>query len=241
MKQITRLLISIFIAFSICSSVSSQGGTSFETAVQATFDTNNIADAGVTDQYYYFTPDFTGYVAVGNCGLTELQTEVRIYDSLEYQMDANYYFCNSQMHLVVPVDSSMRYYIHWTLYDHTEQSTYNWYLTEVHPEPGEFFQLAIPVEINDTIELSSINNSTETWYKFQADKNKMITISTCGFGNAKLDIRLIGVHKDTVKMSFADWTIWDGNCSDGIFLEFPADSGSLYYIDLDHIFVLYPH
>ena len=235
MKRTKPLLIGIIVAFTICNYISAQGGTSFETAVQASFDTNNIADASVTDQYYYFTPDFNGFVAVGNCGLTELGTNVSVYDSMNYRIYANYYFCNLQMHLVIPVDSLMRYYIQWTLNENTEQPAYNWYLTEVHPEPGEFFQLAIPVEINDTMALSSINNSTETWYKLQADKNKMITISTCGFGNEKMDIRAISVHKDTVQMSFADWTIWNSNCSDGILLEFPADSGSLYYIDLNHM------
>jgi len=234
MKQIKQLLISILITFSICSYISAQGGTSFETAVQASFDTNNIADASVTDQYYHFTPDFNGYVAIGNCGLTGLDTEVMVYDSLEDGISANYYFCDNQIQLVIPVDSSMRYYIRWTLYENTEQPTYNWYLIEYNPEPGEFHQLAIPVEINDTIELSSINNSTETWYKFEADMNKMITISTCGFGNGTWDIRAIIVHKDTVQMYTPDWMIWDNNCSDCKFLEFPADSGSHYYINLYH-------
>lgn len=234
MKQITRLLISIYVAFSICCSVSAQGGTSLETAVKATFDTNNIADAGVTDQYYYFIPDFNGYVAIGNCGITEFETEARVYDSLQNRIHTKYYFCDFQTHIVIPVDSLMRYDIHWTLYENTEQATYNWYLTEYHPEPGEFFQLAIPVEINDTVELSPINNSRETWYTFEADKDKMITVSTCGFGNGTYDILLIGVHENVVNMSIPDWILWDNNCSDGKFLEFPADSGSLYYLYFDH-------
>ena len=234
MKQITRLLISICIAFSISGSVSAQGGTSFETAVQATFDTNNIADASVKDQYYYFIPDFNGYVAIGNCGLTKLETEVVVYDSLEYQIDANYYFCDFQTHLVIPVDSSMRYYIRWTLFENTEQPTYNWYLTEYYPEPGEFYALAIPVEINDTVELLPINNSMETWYKLEADKNKMITVSTCGFGNTINDILLLSAYKNVVNMDTPDWVVWDNNCSDDKYLEFPADSGSLYYLGFDH-------
>ncbi|MFC2138231.1 AGE family epimerase/isomerase, partial [Bacteroidota bacterium] len=234
MKQIEQLLISIIITFSICSYILAQGGTTFETAVQATFDTNNIADASTTNQYYHFTPDFNGFVAIGNCGLTELETEIMVYNSLGWWISANYYSCGFQTQLVVPVDSSIRYYIHWILYENTVQPTYNWYLTVYNPELGEFPQLAIPVEINDTIELSSNNNSTETWYKFEADMNKMITISTCGFGNEKLDINSIGVHKDNVETYTPDWMIGDNNCTDGKFLEFPTDSGSLYYINLNH-------
>ncbi len=229
------IIISGFFAIIAVIYVYPQGGSSFETAVQASFDTNNIADAGETEQYYYFIPDFYGYAAIGNCGLTILNPDLMVYDSLEYHMDVNNYSCGFQTHVVIPVDSAMRYYIHWTNYENTEL-TFNWYLTEYYPEPGEFPEIAIPVEIDDTIELSSINNSLETWYKFEAEKNKMNTISSCGFGNGLYDILSIYVYQDTVKETYsADWMTWDNNCSDGKILDFPADSGSLYYIYLHHL------
>ncbi|MBN2260294.1 MAG: hypothetical protein JW702_07100, partial [Clostridiales bacterium] len=451
----------ILIAFSICSYILAQGGNSFETAVQATFDTNNVAYASEEIQFYYFTPDFNGYVAIGNCGLTNFDTEVWVYDSLGIPVGSNDDDCNYQSHLVIPVDSSMRYYVGWVLLQGTAKGTYNWYLTQVQPKPGEiclypisaiegvnhvnlpgkgtqwfeysvateakvlisvnpetaekignwdiqfsydcayrekdiiqiddtsfafiadsaggykilfnhyelgdttefdwilreeeilpgercsepihadtgmntfysgrmpglfysfqipdegkiiidfcnspedanvncqvytgncdnmtyindlneyycesginnrysfytdsgenyfivvnskhnedfkweiiltepypgeFYQSAIPVELNDTIELSSINNSGKTWYKFEADKNKMITISTCGFGNGPWDIFSISVHKDSL-LTYDYWFmyIYKDNCTDGKRIEFPADTGSVYYIELSHL------
>ena len=234
MKQIKQLLVSILFAFSICIYISAQGGTSVETAVLATFDTNNIADASEEVQIYYFTPDFNGFVAIGNCSLTALDTKVSIYDSLDVLIGANDDYCSYQTHLVLQVDSSMRYYVHWALIIGTAQETYNWYLTEVQSESGEYYQTAIPVYTGDTIELSSINNSTDTWYKFQADKNRMISASTCELGNELYDIYGIRVFKDTVDLYYPDWLRWGNNCSDGQYVEFPADSGSIYYINLNH-------
>jgi mannose/cellobiose epimerase-like protein (N-acyl-D-glucosamine 2-epimerase family) len=459
MKQIKQLLVSILITFSICSYISAQGGLSVETAVIATFDTNNIADASEVVQIYYFTPDFNGFVAIGNCGLTGLDTEVWIYDSLDVLIGTNDYYCDYQTHLVIPVDSSMRYYVHWALFEGTAQETYNWYLTEIQPEPGElcistisaveginhvsipevgnqwfeytvateakimisvnpevvekienwdiqfyydctyreadfhetdetalafiadspgdykilfnrynlgdttefdwtlweeeilpgescseailadtgintfysgrlpelyysfevpddgkieidlcnipegidascevytgdcdnlinkndvdlfycssgnnyhttfyadsgssylfkiyseydttfeweikltesypgeYYHSAIPVTIGDTIEISSVNNSRKTWYNFLADKNKMISVSTCELGNGPWDISSITVYKDTLNLYYPEWFIWDNNCSNGKYFEFSADSGSLYYIRFSH-------
>ncbi|MCF8360151.1 MAG: AGE family epimerase/isomerase [Prolixibacteraceae bacterium] len=234
MKQIKILLISVIVTFSMCNYIFAQGGATFETAVEATFDTSNVADAGMFMQYFYFTPDFNGFVDIGNCGLTDLVTEVDVFDEMQNRVMGNNYFCDFQMHTVIPVDSSNRYVICWNLFGNQVDQHFNWYLNEYQPEPGEFIQMAIPVEVGDTIELTSVNNSTETWYKLVAGKHKMITASNCGFGNGKHDINSISVYKETVRMYIPDWIRWTSNCSDGLFVAFPTDSGSIYYIQLYH-------
>ncbi|MBN1926287.1 MAG: AGE family epimerase/isomerase [Prolixibacteraceae bacterium] len=235
MKQIKKLLISVIVALSMCNCIFAQGGATFETAVEASFDTSNVADAGMFMQYFYFTPDFNGFVDIGNCGLTDLITEVDVFDEMQNRFMGNTYLCDFQMHTVIPVDSSNKYVICWNLIGNHVDQQFNWYLNEYQPEPGEFIQMAIPVEVGDTIELSSVNNSTETWYKLVAGKHKVITVSDCGFGNDKHDINTICVYKDTARMYIPDWIRWNSNCSDGLFLEFPAYPGSIYYIQLNHM------
>jgi mannose/cellobiose epimerase-like protein (N-acyl-D-glucosamine 2-epimerase family) len=236
MKHIKLLLISILITFSICNHISAQGGTSFETAVQATLDTNNEAVASESYQYYYFTPDFNGYVVIGNCGLTWLDTEIEVYDSLNVQINAFKYYCNNQVHVVIPVDSLKQYYIRWYLPVTSNEQPFNWYLTKYYPEPGEFYQVSIPAEIGDTIDLIPIEKLYDIWYKIIPGEDKMIKVSACGLGNELYNINSIVVYQDSVNYeNYNQWFEFDQNCSNGIFLEFPCTSGHVYYIDLHYI------
>ena len=236
MKQIKQLLMSILITFLICNYITAQGGNSFETAVQATFDTNNIADTSYMAQYYYFIPDFTGYVVIGNCGLPGFRGEVEVYDSLEVQINTIDYNCEYQTHVVIPVDSSVRYYICWTLSLIEEGETLNWYLNEYDPEPGELYQTAIPIEVGDTIDIIPIEYSSDIWYKIIPSDDKMISISSCNLGNNLYDIREISAFKDSVYNENIDrWSELEQNCTNGLYLDFPSVSGNVYYIRLSYL------
>ncbi len=174
MKHISKAIL-FFIALLWANfSLYAQGGISIETAVKATFDTNNTADANQEEQYYYFTPDFNGSIIIGNCGLTALDTKVMVMDSLTSTLiGSNDDYCDYQTSLVMPVDSAVTYIVIWDLYDGTADEIYRWYLVEFEPKPGDF--CSFPDTVSEGMNSATLESETK-WYEYTATETGVAVI-----------------------------------------------------------------